>query len=124
MGKTKIEREKVYEVAKTIATAVYSKNCVEEGCVKCPNNGDCTPMEMAYQVVGAGYELANNENSTIITHEPAQVENLAKTIASSRGYGCDDKDSCAKCPCRVVECIPLTISELLVKAGCEKRGEV
>jgi hypothetical protein len=124
MPKTNVERDKIYEIAKTIATHVYNKKCGKEGCTKCPNNGDCTPMEMAYVIVGAGYELAANDHNAIRFVHHEQTEELAKTIASSRGYGCNYNDSCAKCSCRIVECVPLTIAELLLKAGYEKKAEV
>ena len=119
MPKTKIDREKVYDVAKPIATSVYSKKCCEDGCAKCPNNGDCTPIEMAYAIVDAGYELVGN-NVNGKTGE-AQIEDLAKVIAVSRGYGCFAKDNCSSCSCRIVQCIPMTIAEHLVNAGCTKK---
>lgn len=122
MPKTKNEREKVYEAAKTIATAVYSKKCDEDGCAKCSNNGDCTPMEMAYHIVGAGYVLGKKKNKSYCEKYSGRIEALAKTIAFARGYGCDDEHSCSHCYCAstIIECIPLTIARNLIAAGYEK----
>ena len=119
-NKKTIDREKVYAAAKLIADSVYSRKCDENGCATCNNNGDCTPVEMAYQIVGAGYEVADNKPMEI-NHDAGNVETLAKTIAVSRGFGCQDGDSCAKCACRIVECIPLSIAEVLEKAGYTKK---
>ena len=125
MPKTNVEREKIYEVAKTIATSVYSKKCCEEGCVKCPNNGDCTPMEMAYHVVGAGYVLCEKKNESYFEKHGNCVEALAKTIAFARGYGCTDEHSCSRCSCActMIECIPLAIAKQLIAVGYEKKVE-
>ena len=119
-----INREKVYATAKLIADSVYSSKCDKNGCATCNNNGMCTPVEMAYQIVGAGYEVAENNKSVVFHHDAGNVESLAKTIAVSRGFGCKDNDSCAKCVCRVVDCIPLSIAEVLEKAGYTKKEGV
>jgi hypothetical protein len=123
MPKTNIEREKIYEVAKTIATSVYSKKCCEEGCAKCSNNGDCTPMEMAYHVIGAGYVLGEKKNKSYCEKHRDKIETLAKTIAFARGYGCTEEHSCSRCSCAsaVIDCIPLTIARQLIAVGYEKK---
>jgi hypothetical protein len=124
MSRTNLERVKVYEIAKIIATTTYRKKCCEDGCSNCDENGACTPVEMAWAIVGVGYELNTNAQSAIREGDASHIEDLAKTIASSRGYGCTSSDSCAKCCCQSLECVPFGIAEILLQAGCMKKGEV
>ena len=122
MAMKNIEREKVYAVAQTIASLMYNNKCNTNGCAECQNNGYCTYEEMAYQVVGSGYAIDSNSDADG-QDKTEQIQTLAKTIASARGYGCGDKDVCSKCICLAVECIPLTIAECLIEAGYKKKVE-
>ena len=117
-----IEREKVYAAAQTIAGLMYNNKCNANGCAECQNNGCCIYEEIAYQVVGSGYAIYDNADVNS-QDKTEQIQMLAKTIASARGYGCGEKDVCSKCICLSVECFPLTIAECLIEAGYKKKVE-
>ena len=52
------------------------------------------------------------------------IEEMAKVIASSRGYGCDNRDHCdMSCQNFKCGCIPYEYAEILYNAGYRKQSE-
>ena len=126
MQTERIDQTHLYETSKAIAEAIRTGCPANITCETCNCPYGCMAMEIAHQVIASGYARTNKraKKSTMQCNTMrAFVEELAKTIAVARGYGCNSQDCCAKCSCaKTVGCVPLDIAEYLIAAGYRKEG--
>lgn len=52
-----------------------------------------------------------------------QIEEMAKTIGVVKGYGCREDDDCQRCICRMVDCSPYELAQLLFASGYRKESD-
>ena len=115
MEKRRMNHQQLSDVAHLIAKHLH-RTCPGTDCRECENYaGFCTPSEIAESLLHSGYTTTAKTKNNVV------VEEMAKTIAATRGYGCKDTDSCAKCMCcRTIGCIPYDVAEMLNKNGFGK----
>lgn len=92
-------------------------------CFSCDR--DCTVMNMARITRSLGYTKVEKTVRKVTMQKSTTLRDLAeelgKSIAAARGYGCNSSDYCRMCTCeRTVGCLPLSVAEGLIRVGYRK----